>query len=129
MIIKILLTAGLLGALTYSLVQRAPMRIVKISMGTIVSIGIYFVWVPEHTNAIADLIGVGRGADLVFYCWILVTLIIVLNLYLKTRRLDAAITKLARQVALDNANPPVDTALGPAESAQPSVHYKRMRNT
>lgn len=106
MIIKLLLTAGLLLALAYSLVQAGRMRFLKATMSVIVAVGMYFVWFPEQTNRIADFVGVGRGADLVLYCWILVMLVVVLNLYLKTRRLDAAITKLARHIAIREAKEP-----------------------
>ena len=106
MIIKLLLTVGLLVALTYSWVQQARMRLLKLAMASFVAMGMFFVWFPDQSNRIAHLVGVGRGADLILYCWIMVTLIIILNLYLKTRRLEAAITKLVRHIAVREAKSP-----------------------
>ena len=42
--------------------------------------GIYFVLLPEQTSKLAHAVGVGRGADLVLYCWLVITLIISVNL-------------------------------------------------
>ena len=49
---------------------------------------------------LADLVGVGRGADLILYLWVLISLLILFNLHLKLRSQMELITELAREVAL-----------------------------
>ena len=31
--------------------------------------GLYFVWLPEHATWLAELVGIGRGVDLILYVW------------------------------------------------------------
>jgi small membrane protein len=62
--------------------------------------GLYFVWRPADSTSLAEFVGIGRGADLVLYIWVCISLIIVLNLHLKLRTQHELITMLARSVAL-----------------------------
>lgn len=58
---------------------------------------------PDFTNTIAHKIGVGRGADLVFYICILLFWFIVNKLLLKIKNLEEQITVLIRKEALRDA--------------------------
>jgi hypothetical protein len=62
--------------------------------------GLYFVWVPKHSTRLAELVGVGRGVDLIFYVWVCISLILLLSLHLKLRMQMELITVLARKLAL-----------------------------
>lgn len=62
-------------------------------MGLIVSIR------PSLTTAVARALGIGRGADLVFYCGIVVMLVGFLMVYLRLRRLRREMTLLVRHIA------------------------------
>jgi hypothetical protein len=62
--------------------------------------GLFFVWVPSATTYVAELVGIGRGADLIFYLWVCISLILLLNLHLKLRTQQEMITQLARAIAL-----------------------------
>jgi len=53
-----------------------------------------------QTNELAGWMGVGRGADLVFYCWIVISLIVSVNLYFKIQSLQEVATELTRELAL-----------------------------
>jgi len=99
MIIQILLSLGLLFSLFYALVQPGPLYFFKFAMSLVAAGGIYFVWFPEKTTDLAAFLGVGRGADLVFYSWIMVALVVILNLHLRSKKQDAKLTKLAREFA------------------------------
>ncbi len=55
---------------------------------------------PSITIRIARLLGIGRGADLVFYCAILAMLIGFFVVYIRLKRLDHQITILVRHAAL-----------------------------
>jgi hypothetical protein len=103
--IKIILTLGFLCVFLYAVSQRLVSRMISVLFFLIVAVGIYFVWVPDHTTVVAGWVGVGRGADLILYGWILITLIVGFNLHLKIRESRRALTELARQVALGSARP------------------------
>jgi hypothetical protein len=49
---------------------------------------------------LAELVGIGRGADLILYVWVCISLILLLNLHLKIRMQLELITMLARKLAL-----------------------------
>lgn len=104
--IKLILTAGLSVLLAYTLVQRSAPRVVKPLMVVILGAGVYFVWFPDQTTALAGWLGVGRGTDLLMYLWILATLGVALNLSFKIRSTRREITELARAVALLTAREP-----------------------
>lgn len=102
MIIQLFLTA-VLGAVALVVAQqRATSRIVRALMLTVIGVGVTFVWVPEATNRIAEALGVGRGADLMLYLWVVITLGVILLLYLKIIRMGRQITELARALALSH---------------------------
>lgn len=65
--------------------------------------GLYLVWTPEQSTAVAEFIGIGRGADLILYLWVCISLNMLLSLHLKLRVQHETLTKLARAMALQNA--------------------------
>jgi small membrane protein len=116
--IRILLTVGLLTFLFYGTSQREKSRFVFHSTLGIAAAGVFFVWLPEQANHLAYLLGVGRGADLIFYCWILTSLIVALNLHVLIRANLRLTTELARHLALSNPLQPSEQP--PARFAAPS---------
>ena len=72
-------------------------------LGTMIVSAIVFIIWPDITNSIAHKVGVGRGADLVFYISILIFWFIILKLYARLRKLEQMITDVIRKDALDNA--------------------------
>lgn len=64
---------------------------------------VFFILSPNSTSRIAHQLGVGRGADLLFYCCILFFLFAVLKLLARIRRLEQKLTELARENAKDKA--------------------------
>ena len=109
--IQILLSVGLVGLLAYTAVQQVAPRVVKLFIFTLALLGLYFVWVPQHTTAIANLLGVGRGTDLLIYLWIVLSFAVGLNLHLKVRAARRDITELTRAIALRSG----DTAADPRD--------------
>lgn len=63
---------------------------------------VFVIW-PDITNKIAARLGVGRGADLVFYISILTFWFIILKLYARIRRLEQLLTGIVREDALNKA--------------------------
>ena len=106
MVIQFILSIGLLLSLVYALTQGASTRLLRVFMTAVVVSGIYLVWFPDQTIVIANFLGVGRGADLIAYLWIVVGILLILILHLRTMRLKAAITELTRHIALREAEQP-----------------------
>jgi small membrane protein len=118
--IKILLTVGLVTFLVYGTSQRDKSWFVFYGTLAITAIGSFFIWAPEQANNLAYLLGVGRGADLVLYCWILTSLIVALNLHLLIRANLQLTTELARQLALSHPlKPPEQVHSRSAAAAAP----------
>jgi hypothetical protein len=68
--------------------------------------GAVLVIMPDWTTAIAQLLGVGRGADLLLYLGLLGLSFVCLLLYSKMRELETALTDLVRSIAIAGARPP-----------------------
>jgi hypothetical protein len=103
MIIQVVLVAGLLLCIGYAVMQRGKAPFVSLSIALVSICGIVFVLAPGLTDMVAKLAGVGRGADLVIYCWIVITFIILINLQFKILSLQGLVTELAREIALRDA--------------------------
>lgn len=58
---------------------------------------------PQVTVSIAHALGIGRGADLVFYCAVVVMMIGFWMVYIRLRHLRRQITLLVRHLALAEA--------------------------
>jgi hypothetical protein len=106
MIIQVFLTALLLTVAALVALQRTSTRLVRLVVIVVIAIGAYFVWSPEQANALAHWAGVGRGADLLFYLWVIITLALIMFMYLKIQRLSRRLTQLARAVALAHPRMP-----------------------
>ena len=66
--------------------------------------GILMILWPEFSTMIANAIGIGRGADLVFYLFILFSLFYYASLISELKSIDQKITSLVREIAIINAN-------------------------
>jgi small membrane protein len=106
MIAQIVLSALLAGILLYAWTEYRRSPAVALLTVFVASAGIYFVWVPEHSTQLAELVGIGRGVDLILYIWVCISLIVLLNLHLKLRNQMELITTLARRIAIADAQPP-----------------------
>jgi hypothetical protein len=103
MIAQAVLSLLLCSVLVYSWAEHRRSPIVALMSGTAALAGLYFVWFPSHSTWVAELIGIGRGVDLILYMWVCISLIILLNLHLKLRTQHELITTLTRTIALGNA--------------------------
>ena len=100
MTIQVFLTLLLLGVAALVALQRTSSQLVRLLVLAVIMVGIYFVWAPEQANVLARAVGVGRGADLLFYLWVIITLALIMFMYLKIQRLARRITQLTRAIAL-----------------------------
>ena len=106
MIVQWILVLGLLLCLFYAFLQRGKARLVSLGISATSLAGIYFVLFPASTTALAHMLGVGRGADLVLYCWIIISLAVSVNLQFKILSLQHMVTELTRELALRSPRTP-----------------------
>jgi len=106
MIAQLVLSALLAGILLYAWTEYRRSPAVALLTVFVASAGMYFVWVPEHSTQLAELVGIGRGVDLILYIWVCISLIVLLNLHLKLRTQMELITTLARRIAIADTQPP-----------------------
>lgn len=58
---------------------------------------------PDLLVWLAGVLGIGRGTDLVLYVFILAGFVAFFATYLRFRRVDEQMTKIVRQIAIENA--------------------------
>jgi hypothetical protein len=118
-IFQVLLTAVLLGYILYAQTQKRVTYLLS-EVTSLASIaGLVLIWKPELANVLARWVGIGRGADLILYCFVVLGMIVTLNVHLRVSSQLAMITELARSIALAspvNATPQFDS--GAPQSAQ-----------
>ncbi len=106
MIIKLILIATLgLAAVMLIRGRRSALRLLmrrSLSLGAI-GLGILAVLFPETTTEVAQLVGVGRGADLVLYALCVAFLFVTIALYLRLNEMHDRYVELARRLALHEA--------------------------
>lgn len=56
---------------------------------------------PEITSLVANLVGVGRGVDLVIYLAVLILFYLVFRILVRLDKIEKDITKIVRQNALN----------------------------
>jgi hypothetical protein len=76
----------------------------KLAMFFLIVAMIVAVLFPNTTNRLAHLVGVGRGADLLLYVLTLAFIAYALNSYLRQQAENDALYRLARKVAILEAN-------------------------
>ena len=107
MLIQIILLVGI-ALVALLLLRRAGARhqaIRRLGLVAFAAFAVTSVIVPGIWNALARLVGVGRGTDLLLYGTILVLLASMATSYIRFRELENRFTKLARRIALDEVPP------------------------
>jgi hypothetical protein len=83
---------------------------VKIAFMLFVLFGVYAVVRPEDVSVVASWLGVGRGTDLLLYALVVVFTFATLNAYLRFKELELRYARLARAIALRQAEAPRESA-------------------
>jgi len=103
---QLILIVALLGIAVY-LVRSSPsprhLAIRRLLVLLALAGGVVVVLWPGLLSWLAELVGIGRGADLLFYLAIVAGLIYVVNEYKRSVQLARANTQLAREIALTEA--------------------------
>jgi len=99
MIIQFVLTAGVCLCLLYAFnqIKRWPL---SFAIALVATFGLVFIWHPEWANSLAVWVGVSRGADLMFYIWIVISMFVILNLHIRNRVVDRKLAAIVREIAL-----------------------------
>ena len=100
---QIVLTAGIvfLGFYSYRKIRSSYLDAFLIFL--FAATGIFFVLFPDYTTVLAHYLGIGRGADMIFYLAILFFSFIILKLYHKIRGLEQTLTKIIRDQSIKGA--------------------------
>lgn len=87
---------------------RCVYRVIRRSRSRVGSLAGALIWFtagvailrPEVTNEAAELLGIGRGADLLLYLLAIAFLAAVFYFYQKAHRLESDLTRVVRRLAL-----------------------------
>lgn len=90
---------GLLWTVSRFRKRQVPAWVAGLWMLLWLAVGVVAL-IPELTNRLADLLGIGRGADVVVYTAIVVIIAILFRISVRLEQLDRAITKVTRELAL-----------------------------
>lgn len=63
-------------------------------------IAVVAVWVPNFLTHVANLVGIGRGADLVLYVSVVLVFYLFFKIYIRLEKIERNITKVVRKEAL-----------------------------
>lgn len=112
MLIQLILITFLLLLAIFVVLQRTVSLGMRLVVLLMLAAGAFLVWRPQDANALARMLDVGRGADLLLYLWIVISLSMMLLLYLKIVELHRMVTELARQHALSRPLRPAGSVAG-----------------
>lgn len=68
----------------------------------------FSVFFPSALTAVARLLGIGRGTDLVLYAFVVTFLVFMATTYQRFSSMESSLTLLARRMAIDEAPMPQD---------------------
>jgi hypothetical protein len=104
--IKIVLLAAVALLLVYFVRREHGVRLQankRLAFFAFLIANAYAVLRPDDVSYLANLVGVGRGADLVLYLLVVAFVFAVVNFYLRMREAERRLTDLARAIALREA--------------------------
>lgn len=107
-VFQIIVAVVVLGAVAFTLRgggarHQAIRRIIFLLFILLVASSVF---VPEVWTSLANLVGIGRGADLITYLLVLAFIGFVATTHRRFRALENDVTELARRHALDRAERP-----------------------
>jgi small membrane protein len=116
---QILLILALLVFILY-VIRLRSLFLDRILLLLITACGIFLVINPELASRIANLFGIGRGADLLLYLFVIAGLFFAVGVSSENKRLQRQITELVRHIAISNALDSSSSPASPAEDASES---------
>ena len=107
-VIQLLLFAGLLLISFYVYEKFKNSLIDLFIIFVFLLTGMVFVAFPSITNKVAHAIGVGRGADMIFYLFIILFIFVILKMYARIRRIEQKLNAMVSENAIASAVEPVE---------------------
>lgn len=104
--IQFILIGGVIIIFIYYVARFRNALIDLLIISGFTGLSVFFIISPDTTNIIAKKLGVGRGADLLFYICILFFLFIIIKLFARIRRLEDKLTEIVRKQAIDEVQSP-----------------------
>ncbi len=105
MLIQIIVSIFLLIIIIRTLDKKKSKELsLKETIGWLIiwlGIGIVF-WFPQHTDKIANILGISKGADLITYLAIIILAYFVFRIFIHLDKIEKNITQLTRKDALKN---------------------------
>ncbi|NCP17162.1 DUF2304 domain-containing protein [Candidatus Kuenenbacteria bacterium CG_4_9_14_3_um_filter_39_14] len=82
--------------------QRRELKIAEFLMWLVfwLAVGVAFI-TPESLTKIANILGIGRGADLVLYLAVVVVFYLMFRIFIRLEKMERDITKVVRKNALE----------------------------
>jgi hypothetical protein len=104
LLIAVVLVVG--AVLVRSTANARHQAVRRLLLAALVALAVASILVPTAVTSVANLVGVGRGADLLLYGLVIAFLGFVVSSYRRARHLEETVTELARRLALDEALTP-----------------------
>ncbi len=101
--IKIILLIPLLLLIILMLPRFRSHAMSRLIMIIISLLGILFVLFPSLSNELAKYVGVGRGADLIIYLFMVFSFLYNIFMYAKLRMIRQDQTEIIKNIAIQNA--------------------------
>lgn len=118
---QILLITALLVFILYVFRLRS-LFLDRILLLVITACGLLLVTNPDIATRIANLFGIGRGADLLLYLFVIAGLFFAVGISSENKRLQRQITELVRHIAISNASDAGTGHGNPAKDASAERH-------
>ncbi|MBP8067603.1 MAG: DUF2304 domain-containing protein [Pedobacter sp.] len=101
--IKIILFIPLLLLIILLLPRFRRHMMAKLTMIVISLLGILFILFPSLSNKLAQYVGVGRGADLIIYLFMVFSFLYGIFIYAKLRKIQQDQTEIVKNIAIQQA--------------------------
>lgn len=98
--IKVIISVVLIACAIYGWRERRLSPMVGYLTPLLAALGVIITLRPDLATLAARLLGVGRGADLIFYLWTVLSVILIANIHFRLRLQRAMLTTLTRELAL-----------------------------
>jgi len=109
LLIQLLLVVAVVVLLIFFLRHHGTTRSAagfKVGFVLFLVFGVLAVLLPQGVSALANLVGVGRGTDLLLYALVVAFAFYSINTYLRFKEVDLRYARLVRIIALRDAEPP-----------------------
>jgi hypothetical protein len=104
MIVAMMLIISIMPIAIYSIILILRSNVFGLPLFFISILICFFIIFPNKSGVVANLLGVGRGADLLLYLSFMSGIILILLVHLKFKNQSIMITELARSIALKDAD-------------------------